>query len=60
MLEANLMQKLVGLGAALLIILGLLHAVHVGRSDDVEPYLWAVSLFLIVQGVLTLVLLKQR
>ena len=35
MLRANPMQKLVGLGAALLIILGLLHAVHVGRSDDV-------------------------
>lgn len=54
------MNKVVGVGAALLIALGVLHAVHVGRSDDVEPYLWAVSLFLIMQGVLTLVVLRRR
>ena len=54
------MAKIVGFGAVLLIVLGFLHAVHVGRSDDVEPYLWAVSLFLVLQGALTLVFLKQR
>ena len=54
------MNKVVGLGAVLLIVLGILHAIHVGRSADVEPYLWAVSLFLIVQGVLTLVLLRRQ
>ena len=54
------MNKVVSLGAALLIILGILHAIHVGRSDDVEPYLWVASLFLIAQGILTLNLLRRR
>ena len=54
------MNKVVGLGAALLIVLGILHAIYVGRSDDVEPYLWAVSLFLIAQGFWTLIFLCRR
>ena len=53
------MNKFVGLGASLLIVLGILHAIHVGRSDDVEPYLWAASLFLIAQGILTLIFLRR-
>ncbi len=54
------MNKVVGLGAALLIFLGILHAIHVGRSTDVEPYLWAASLFMIAQGILTLKFLRRR
>lgn len=54
------MQRIVTSGAGLLIVLGVLHAVHVGRASDVEPYLWAVSLFLIVQGVLTLIFARSR
>lgn len=53
------MRQVVRIGAALLIVMGVLHAVHVGRSHDVEPYLWAASLFLIVQGILTLALLRR-
>ncbi len=54
------MKRTVTAGALLLIVLGILHAVHVGRSDDVEYYLFAVSLFLIVQGVLTLIFARSR
>ena len=57
--ERNMLRRLVGLGAVLLIVLGVAHAVHVGRSDDVEPYLWAASIFLVVQGILTLVFVKR-
>ena len=38
---------------------GVLHAVQVSRSHDVELNLWAASLFLIVQGFLTLALLRR-
>ena len=58
--QSDDMNKVVGIGASLLIVLGILHAIHVGRSDDVEPYLWAASLFLIAQGVLTLIFLRHR
>ena len=51
-------EKFVNAGAWLLIPLGLAHAVHVGRSADVEPYLWGGSLFLIVQGIMTIVYLR--
>ncbi len=54
------MKRAASIGAVLLIGLGILHAVHVGRADDVEPYLWAGSLFLIVQGFLTLAVLRRR
>ena len=53
-------MRLVGFGAILLIVLGVLHAFHVGRSDDVEPYLWVGSVFLIAQGVLTLIVTRRR
>jgi hypothetical protein len=52
------LQRLVFLGAIGLIVLGVLHAVHVGRSDDVEPYLWGASLFLVAQGFLTIKLIR--
>lgn len=58
--ENKVVEKFICLGAWLLIPLGVLHAVHVSRSDDVEPYLWVGSLFLIIQGVMTLVFLKAR
>ncbi len=51
-------EKFVNAGAWLLILFGLAHAVHVGRSADVEPYLWIGSLFLIVQGIMTIVYLR--
>jgi uncharacterized membrane protein HdeD (DUF308 family) len=51
-------EKFVNAGAWLLIPLGLAHAVHVGLSADVEPYLWGGSLFLIVQGIITLLYLR--
>ena len=35
------------------------HTEHVGRADDVEPYLWVASLFLMVQGVLTLIFVRS-
>ena len=54
------MKKAITLGGALLIVLGLFHGVHVARSDDVEPYLWAASLFLIVQGILTLIYIRRK
>ena len=54
-----MLEKLVNIGAALLIALGIAHAVHVGRGADVEPYLWAASCFLMAQGALTLVLLRR-
>ena len=47
-------------GAILLIILGVLHGVHVGTSDDVEPYLWIASAFLLLQGMMTIVLIRRR
>jgi len=51
-------EKFVNTGAWLLVLFGLAHAVHVGRSADVEPYLWSGSLFLIVQGIMTIVYLR--
>ena len=51
-------EKFVNAGAWLLILCGLAHAVRVGRSADVEPYLWVGSLFLIVQGIITIVYLR--
>ena len=48
------LKRVVLIGSILLIVLGLLHAIHVGRSDDVEPYLWAGSIFLVVQGLVTI------
>ena len=53
-----MVEKFVNVGAWLLIPLGMVHAVHVGRSADVEPYLWVGSLFLILQGIMTLVYLR--
>ena len=38
------LKRLVSTGATLLIVAGIAHAVHVGRADDVEPYLWLGSL----------------
>lgn len=55
-------QKLraaVSLGAVFLIILGVAHAVHVARSEDVEPYLWMASIILVVQGLLTLLYFRR-
>ena len=54
------MEKAITAGGALLIVLGLLHGVHVARADDVEPYLWAASLFLIVQGIATLIYMRRK
>ena len=48
------LERSVVLGAILLIVLGVLHAVHVGRSEDVEPYLWVASMFMVIQGLLTI------
>ena len=53
------MKRTVLLGAILLIVLGIWHAVHVGRSDDVEPYLWIASVFLVIQGLLTIKLIRR-
>ena len=53
------MRKIISVGAVLLIIMGIWHASHVGRADDVEPYLWVASLFLMVQGVLTLIFVRS-
>ena len=53
-----MIEKFVNVGAWLLIPLVVAHAVHVGRSADVEPYLWVGSLFLILQGIMTLVYLR--
>ncbi|MDH3581093.1 MAG: hypothetical protein OEM91_10775 [Hyphomicrobiales bacterium] len=53
------MKRLVSLGALLLIALGILHAINVGRADDVEPYLWGASLFLILQGIATWALVRK-
>lgn len=55
-----ILERLVSVGAILLIVLSIAHAVHVGRSDDVEPYLWLGSLFLFAQGLLTIALLRTR
>lgn len=55
-----ILERLVSAGAILLIVLSIAHAVHVGRSDDVEPYLWLGSLFLFAQGLLTIALLRTR
>ena len=46
-------------GSFLLIALGFLHAVHVARGPDVEPYLWGASSFMIFQGILTLTHLRR-
>ena len=53
------LKYIVSLGAALLILIGILHAVYVARASDVEPYLWAISFFLIWQGGLTLVFTRK-
>lgn len=54
------MKKAIIAGGVLLIVLGVMHGIHVGHSDDIEPYLWAASLFLIVQGILTLVYVRRH
>ena len=54
-----MLRRFVFLGAIFLIALGVMHAIHVGRADDVEPYLWAASLFMLVQGSLTILLLLR-
>ena len=53
------LRNIVFIGGVLLIALGIWHGVHVGRADDVEPYLWLGSLFLIVQGVLTVTWVRR-
>ncbi len=58
--EEACMNKALTLGGGLLIVLGTLHAVHVALAADVEPYLWAASLFLIAQGILTLVFMRKN
>ncbi len=52
------LNRIVLFGAVLLVALGVLHAVHVGRSDDVEPYLWVASAFIVAQGLLTIILIR--
>ena len=54
-----MLRTLVLIGAALLILMGIAHAVHVGRADDVEPYLWGASVILMAQGLLTLAYLRR-
>ncbi len=54
------LRNAVECGACLLILLGVGHAVHVGRSGDVEPYLWVASMFLVLQGLLTIVLVRRN
>ena len=54
------MKRVTVVGSILLIVLGMLHAVHVGRAADVEPYLWGASLFLVLQGTLTLIYLRLK
>ena len=58
MTSVKLKRTVLG-GSILLIILGVLHAVHVGTSDDVEPYLWIASAFLALQGMMTIVLIRR-
>lgn len=53
------LKRMVLLGALMLIALGILHALHVGRSDDVEPYIWIASLFMTMQGTLTILLIRD-
>jgi hypothetical protein len=53
------LKRTVLFGAILLIVLGMGHAIHVGQSDDVEPYLWVASVFALVQGLLTIVLIRR-
>ena len=53
------LPRTVLVGAILLIVLGVSHGVHVGRSDDVEPYLWVASLFMVIQGLLTIILIRR-
>ena len=53
------MERAVSIGAVLLVAVGVLHAIHVARADDVEPYLWVGSIFLVLQGVITLVWMRR-
>lgn len=53
------MKMIVLAGALLLIMLGVLFAVHVLRAHDSELHLLAVSLFLVFQGVMTLMILRR-
>ena len=53
------LRTLVPGGAVLTMALGLLHAAHAMRADDVESYLLIATLFLIGQGVLTWKLLRR-
>ena len=53
------LKRIVLIGAVLLVVLGGLHALHVGTSDDVEPYLWIASAFLVVQGIATVLLIRR-
>lgn len=55
-----IVKKLLAAGSVLMILLGVFHAVHVGTSEDVEPYLWIASLLIIIQGSLTLVYLRTH
>ncbi|MDA0240487.1 MAG: hypothetical protein O3A84_10735 [Proteobacteria bacterium] len=50
--------NIVRAGAFLLIALAIAHAVYLGRSHDVEPILWFVSLFMLMQGLFTVKLMR--
>ena len=52
------LRRIVRIGAILLIVLGILHALHVGASDDVETYLWVAPAFLALQGIITIVSIR--
>ncbi len=55
----DVLKALLMFGSLMLIALGLGFAVRVAMADDIEPYLWLVSVLLIAQGVLTIVFLRR-
>ena len=55
-----MLRRLIRIGGACLMALGIAHAMHVTRSHDVEYYLLIVSSGLFSQGVLTLLYLRQE
>jgi hypothetical protein len=55
-----MLRASVRLGAVLLVVMGFAHGLHVARADNVEPYLWAASAALVIQGILTLVHLRRK
>jgi len=55
----QILRQFVSLRSVLLMILGVMHAVYVGRFYDVEPYLWIVSIFLGFQGLITLSFVRR-